>query len=481
MNSPESDRSRSSGNQADPGSRISAGIKLAQDVATVVREQQVAFLAAAVAYYALVSLLPALLLALVVSTTFFGEQMATAILLLAGEFVTPIGREAIMEAIAGAAGRAGATLAGIVVLLWSTLKLFRALDVAFMRVYGAEESIGIADQLLDAVIVAGSVGGGAALMVVIGTTVAALNLPGVFGLTSVLVLPAVLLVVFFPLYYLLPYPEVGVREALPGTAIAAGGWSLLQAGFQLYASVAGGFQLYGLIGGFLLLVTWLYFAAIVLLIGAAVNAVLSGDAFREGDGVSPSPSRGITRLKATLGRSESRDREARPPSDRQLQHSPVRERARMADDDREEGESTATSENTASDARTDGSRPAGAPDVAAMQAELEELRAELETFERDVEERTVEKPQLEEELKQYVRSRLRRGHARGWGPYLVLLYGVVLTLGAFYYLSGGWAIAAMIVLALSTLGLYVLFLLVGVGLNAASLPSKTIDYIRDRR
>lgn len=135
----------------------------------------------------------------------------------------------------------------------------------------------------------------------------------------------------------------------------------------------------------------------------------------------------------------------------------------MADDDRDDVE------------------PTGAPDLTAMRAELDEMRSAFDAFERDVEERTVDKPALESELKRYVRSELRRGHARGWGPYLVLLYGVVLTLGAFVYLQGGWAIAAMIVIFLSTLGLYVLFVLASIGLNFLDVPGKAIDYVRDRK
>jgi hypothetical protein len=75
---------------------------------------------------------------------------------------------------------------------------------------------------------------------------------------------------------------------------------------------------------------------------------------------------------------------------------------------------------------------------------------------------------------------MRRGHARGWGPYLVLLYGTVLTLGAFTFLEGVYAIAAMVVLGLSTLGLYTLFILVGVGLNLIGTPGKALDYARRR-
>jgi len=114
----------------------------------------------------------------------------------------------------------------------------------------------------------------------------------------------------------------------------------------------------------------------------------------------------------------------------------------------------------------------GAPDVAALQEEVSRLRTEFDAFEDDVERRTVDKPAVESELKRYVRSRMRRGHARGWGPYLVLLYGTVLILGAFSFLDGLYAIAAMLILGLSTLGLYTLFIIVGIGLNLLETPAK---------
>jgi hypothetical protein len=46
-----------------------------------------------------------------------------------------------------------------------------------------------------------------------------------------------------------------------------------------------------------------------------------------------------------------------------------------------------------------------------------------------------------------------------------LLYGVVMTLGAFYYLGGIWAILAMIVVWLSTLGLYVVMAALSTGIT----------------
>jgi membrane protein len=133
------------------------------------------------------------------------------------------------------------------------------------------------------------------------------------------------------------------------------------------------------------------------------------------------------------------------------------------------------------------SEPEGGEDVATVEPEsvdyedLAELRSELERFEEEIEDRTVHRDDLEAELKGYVRGRTRRGHAHGWGPYLVLLYGTVMTLGAFYFLSGVWAILAMLVVWLSTLGLYALMVIVGVTVTALGLPGKALDRLRDFR
>lgn len=116
-----------------------------------------------------------------------------------------------------------------------------------------------------------------------------------------------------------------------------------------------------------------------------------------------------------------------------------------------------------------------------LREELRDLRDDLDDFEDDVQSRTVERPRLEAELKHYVRKRMRQGHARGWGPYLVLLYGTVMTLGAFFWL-GGWAsVAAMLVIFTSTLGLYVLFVLFGGLWGAVGAAAGLVDSVRRGR
>jgi hypothetical protein len=39
----------------------------------------------------------------------------------------------------------------------------------------------------------------------------------------------------------------------------------------------------------------------------------------------------------------------------------------------------------------------------------------------------------------------------------------------------------MVIIYLSTLGLYTLFVVLGIGLNALGVPGRIVDWIRDRR
>jgi membrane protein len=43
-------------------------------------------------------------------------------------------------------------------------------------------------------------------------------------------------------------------------------------------------ELYGVIGGVILFITWLYFGAVIILLGAATNVVLADDAGLTDDG-----------------------------------------------------------------------------------------------------------------------------------------------------------------------------------------------------
>ncbi len=382
-------------------------VAVAIAVGREVQRHQVTFLAAALAYYAFVSLLPLLVLTLVVSTFVGGEEIAVYLVEASGEVLAPTGQDMVRNAVLNAAGQGQATVIGVALLLWSALKFFRALDIAFSRVYGVEDTENIVSQMKDALIVLFAIGAAVVVAVALGGAAPLLYRIPFVNLLSTLVLPVALVMVFFPIYYVFPDIPLRPREALPGAVAVAISWTFLTGAFRTYAASAGQYSVYGVLGAVLLFVTWLYLAGIVIILGGILNAVLAG---RTTD-------------------------------------------AEGADADDE--------------AESDGP----APDVVELERELEELQER-------VNERSLDRGRLEAELKGYVRSRIRRGHAHGWGPYLVLLYGTAMTIGAFLDLQGGWAILAMVVVWLSTLGLYALMLLAGAGVSAAGLPGKLVDRFR---
>lgn len=373
------------------------------------RRSQVTFLAAAIAYYGFVSIIPLALLGLALGQ-FFGSGLTDPVLGEAAQFLSPAALAVVQRSIGDGAGSGGATLVGMGVLAWSASKGIRGLDVAFSQVEGGAGPKPFGAKLRDAALVLVAIPAALVASALLGVLLPLFEWVPFASLLGRGSLPVVLSVAFLPIYYQFPRREMSVRAALPGTVVAAVGWALLATGFSVYTAVAGNFQLYGVLGAALLLVTWLYLGGIIIMVGAVVNVVLDGGP-REPD-----------------------------------------RSAESADSDRTEP----------------------APDVGELAAEVRALRSDLD-------EKTMRRSDLESELKAYVRKKQRQGKATGWGPYLVLLYGTAMTLGAFYWLQGGWAILAMIVVWLSTLGLYVQLVIFGMGIQAASVPGRLMDVLRNVR
>jgi len=256
----------------------------------VVRRSEVTLLAAAIAYYALVSLFPLLLLSLAAASILGGEAFADTIVSSLSGVLSPSGETLVRDALTDSGGRGGATLVGLVLLVWGGLKLFRGLDIAFSMVYGQHEPEPLLDQFQNAVAALLAVTVAVGLTVLVGIAARALGLSvGILGL------PAVLTAAFLPLFYIFPDADLSIRETLPGAVFAAVGWTVLSAAFQVYAAAAESAALYGVVGGVLLLVTWFYLGGIVLLLGVILNGVLADDV------------------------------EKRAIEDRQLQHDPLRD------------------------------------------------------------------------------------------------------------------------------------------------------------
>lgn len=252
-----------------PSDVVDVGKRIASDVS----EKNVTFMAAGIAYNAFVSLAPLLILLLFVVTVVGGGLEERIVSLAERSLPGPIAG-VVTGIFAEGSAAAGASVVGLVVLVWGTLKVFRGLDTAFSEIYETDRQNSFVDQLVDGVVV------GVALLVGILATVAASSVFAAFadavpslGLLTPLVLVAGLVLAFLPMYYRFPDADLGWRDVLPGAVFAALGWAALQAVFQVYLVFSGGGS-GSFFGGVIVVVTWLYFSGLVLLLGAVINAVV---------------------------------------------------------------------------------------------------------------------------------------------------------------------------------------------------------------
>lgn len=249
-----------------------AAVGFARTVVEEVRENNITFMAGSIAHSAFLSLLPLLLLLLVITAAVGSGALTEELVSLARQYLSPVGQGLLFEALASASDRAGASVIGVVTLLWGMLRVFRGINTAFDELYGGEES-DLLEQIVDglvaflSVVVAtlGTAAGVTLLAVVEHPLAVALNpLALVAGLTAA----------FFPLFYVFPSVDLRPREALPGTLVAAVGWVLLEMLFGFYVDLVETVSMYGVLGSMILLLVWLYAVAFVLLVGATVNLVL---------------------------------------------------------------------------------------------------------------------------------------------------------------------------------------------------------------
>jgi membrane protein len=239
------------------------------------RDRYITFLAGSIAFFAFLSIIPTVLLGLAVGSKVGGEGFTTRLNRLVEAYLSEQGNLVLSEALANPSGRIGASLLGVVTLFWSAIKVFRAIDIAFDRIYGTTKPTRLPAQILHATVVLTTIGTGILLLISLQILLSLTNVP-YLSLIGWPIMVLGLVVVFAPLYYVMPPVDIPFREILPGTVTAVVGLVLLQELFSLFASQANQYQAYGFIGVVLLFLLWLYFGAVVLLSGAIVNATLAG-------------------------------------------------------------------------------------------------------------------------------------------------------------------------------------------------------------
>lgn len=248
-------------------------VKTARAIVHVLRDRELTLAAAGVAYHAFTALLPVLVLAVLGASRSDLVAGATTIV---GNRAGTGGAEIAFVASAIRQSEGFWTLAALAgaVATWSAFQLGHAIASVFAVVYGDFEH-SLLERVADVVVVFLTW-----LVALVFALVLSVLLAAVRPVLAVAaVWPAVLfvglLVAFLPLYLVFP-PDVSLREALPGAALASAVWTGSGLVLSAYASTAASVQFFGVVGVVLLVLTWLYVGSLALVAGAATNALLAG-------------------------------------------------------------------------------------------------------------------------------------------------------------------------------------------------------------
>ena len=254
--------------------RLERTLDLGRAVVHEVRAEQLPFMAASIAYHAFVSLLPLFLLVLAVLAAVGTPDLERGVLDLAGLLLTRGASDVLVGELRTATRSTGVSVFGAVVLLWGTLRVFRGLDTAFSDIYETAADNTFLDQVLDGVLVLVVV----AAAILVGAAVQRV-LPAGAGplpwLVRHIALVLGLALALAPMYYVFPDADVTLPEIVPGVLVTAVGLAVFQGLFRLYLAVSARQPEQSVVAGILVFLTWLYCSGFVLLLGAAVNAVLS--------------------------------------------------------------------------------------------------------------------------------------------------------------------------------------------------------------
>ena len=245
--------------------------------------------AAAMSYFGLMTLFPALLLLLAISNQF---SAATELLTRAVD-VYPGSSKFLRDTIRSLSSvGTGVIITCVIVVLWAGSWVFAVIERALNRIWGASSRafwhgraltvgmIGIVGVLLSISVlitsivvalreVAGRVSARQLARYPILLSVGSAFWQIIFATLSFLV-TAVLFVV---VYRFMPKAEVTLRDTLPGAIVGGLLWEMAKYIFAWSLNYFHYDQIYGSVGAVVAVLTWSYFSSLILLFGAQLTAV----------------------------------------------------------------------------------------------------------------------------------------------------------------------------------------------------------------
>jgi membrane protein len=240
--------------------------------------------AGSMAYFSVLSLFQLLVLGVVVFSLFFGQGEARQFIVdqvSAGSPLTPDTIGGVIDAVIESRG--GVTIVGGLFLLWSALGVFTSISNGIGRAFAATKPRGFVSEKLLGLLLMGMTGALAAASLAIGIVTGILQgaasgvirtIPGAelaIGLIGLVVPFLLIFVAFLLIYRLVPNRHVTLREVWPGALVASLLWTVLRFGFTYYATnIANYDSAFGPISTAITLLVFLYFASVIVLLGAEV-------------------------------------------------------------------------------------------------------------------------------------------------------------------------------------------------------------------
>ena len=256
---------------------------LRQAVIGFVKHEALQF-AGSMAYFSILSIFQLLVLGIVLLSYFVGEGEARKFVIERIVAGSPLSADTIGGVIDTVIdSRAGVSLFGIIFLIWGALGIFSAISLGVGRAFAVtkprpfwqDKLIGLLLMTITGLLGVASV----VIGIVTGILQAATDdvlarVPGGYLALSLIgfLTPLVLIfIAFLVLYRLVPNRRVSVREALPGAIAATLLWTLLRISFTYYATKIANYDTaFGPISATISLLVFLYFASVIVLLGAEV-------------------------------------------------------------------------------------------------------------------------------------------------------------------------------------------------------------------
>ncbi|MDO8586044.1 MAG: YihY/virulence factor BrkB family protein [Armatimonadota bacterium] len=242
---------------------------------------------ASMSFYALLSLVPLLLVAVaVVAQVLHSTETAaySKVFEYVGRFSPSLAGDPLKSVVRGR-GIAGGL--GLLALLWSGTQFFVSLETAVNIAWNVRERRSFVKQRLVALGMA--LGAGALLLVNLGVTTLTevvrgfhririlnviLQAQWTWTAAGFLITLALTTAMFTMVYKFLPNRHVKWRDALVGAGVAAVLWELAKDAFSWYVPRFAGYnRVYGSLGGVIILMVWIYYSSMVTVIGAEVSAL----------------------------------------------------------------------------------------------------------------------------------------------------------------------------------------------------------------